>query len=34
MTKAAEALAGATGGAFEPGVQHGPQVSSVQFEVR
>lgn len=34
LTKAAEALAGATGGPFEQGVQHGPQVSSLQFEVR
>ncbi|EKM77497.1 hypothetical protein AGABI1DRAFT_115102 [Agaricus bisporus var. burnettii JB137-S8] len=32
FTKTAEVLAGATGGPFEPGVQHGPQVSNLQFE--
>ncbi|KAF7760325.1 hypothetical protein Agabi119p4_11001 [Agaricus bisporus var. burnettii] len=30
--KRAEDLAAATGGPFEPGVQHGPQISSLQFE--
>ncbi|EKM81449.1 hypothetical protein AGABI1DRAFT_36322 [Agaricus bisporus var. burnettii JB137-S8] len=30
--KSAEVLTDATGGPFEPGAQHGPQVSSLQFE--
>ncbi|KXN85885.1 Aldehyde dehydrogenase [Leucoagaricus sp. SymC.cos] len=34
FTKIAEGLAQATGGPFEKGVQHGPQVSNTQFEVR
>jgi len=33
FTKVAEGLTKATGGPFEAGVQHGPQVSSTQFEV-
>ncbi|KXN86252.1 Aldehyde dehydrogenase [Leucoagaricus sp. SymC.cos] len=32
FTKIAEGLAQATGGPFETGVQHGPQVSNTQFE--
>ena len=34
FTKVAETLAQATGGPFEEGVRHGPQVSAVQYEVR
>lgn len=33
FTQVAEALTKATGGPFEQGVQHGPQVSSTQLDV-
>lgn len=33
FTKAAEALTQTTGGPFEEGAKHGPQVSGTQFEV-